>query len=76
MSIIQLNPPIPVICPKGKGLAHALIDYGIEYNLLWIIFLDDSGECWSYYNPEVRAQKNITQNRTLISCISKPDKGV
>jgi len=29
MNLLQLNPPIPVITPKGKAMAHVLIDYGI-----------------------------------------------
>jgi hypothetical protein len=63
--MIQLNPPIPVNCPKGKGIAHVLIDYGIEDNLYWVIFIDDTGECWTYGNPEVKACKNITLGRYL-----------
>jgi hypothetical protein len=64
MSILQLDPPIPLITPKGDGYAHLLIDYGPEYNLLWVCFLDDSGECW---NSQIRVQKNITMGRTFVS---------
>ena len=67
MSTLQLDPPIPVITPKGDGYAHLLIDYGAEYNLLWVCFLDDSGECWTYDNTQIRAQKNITMGRTFVS---------
>ncbi|MEA2921468.1 MAG: hypothetical protein QOF07_1431 [Bradyrhizobium sp.] len=67
MSALQLNPPIPVITPKGDGYAHLLIDYGPEYNLLWVCFLDDSGECWTYDNTQIRAQKNVTLGRTFVS---------
>ena len=67
MSILQLDPPIPVITPKGDGYAHVLIDYGAEYNLMWVCFLDDSGECWTYDNTQVRAQKNVTLGRTFVS---------
>jgi hypothetical protein len=67
MSILQLDPPIPDITPKGDGYAHLLIDYGPEYNLLWVCFLDDSGECWTYDNTQIRAQKNITMGRTFVS---------
>jgi hypothetical protein len=67
MSILQLDPPIPVITPKGDGYAHLLIDYGPEYNLLWVCFLDDSGECWTYDNTQIRAQKNVTMGRTFVS---------
>jgi hypothetical protein len=67
MSILQLDPPIPVITPKGDGYANLLIDYGPEYNLLWVCFLDDSGECWTYDNTQIRAQKNVTMGRTFVS---------
>ena len=72
MSILQLNPPIPVITPKGDGYAHLLIDYGAEFNLLWVVFLDDSGECWTYDNTQIRAQKNITMGRTHVSMHAAP----
>lgn len=61
--ILQLNPPLPVLTPKGSGIAHLVIDYGVEHNLLWVVFLDASGECWTYTNPEIRAQKNVTLGR-------------
>jgi hypothetical protein len=67
MSTLQLDPPIPVITPKGDGYAHLMIDYGPEYNLLWVCFLDDSGECWTYDNTQIRAQKNITMGRNFVS---------
>lgn len=62
--LLQLNPPLPVITPRGPGLAHVLIDYGPEHNLCWTVFLDGNGECWTFGNPEIRAQKNITMGRT------------
>lgn len=31
--MLQLNPAIPVITPKGKALAHFMIDYGIEHDI-------------------------------------------
>jgi hypothetical protein len=27
---------------------------------MWVVFLDDSGECWAIANPEVRAMPNYT----------------
>lgn len=63
MSILQLNPPIPMDTPKGSALAHMIIDYGPEYNLLWVCFNDADGECWTWDNSKVRAQKNITMGR-------------
>lgn len=68
--IIQLNPPIPLMTPKGKAIAHFLIDQGIENDLQWVCFQDDTGECWTWDNSTVRAQKNITQGREYISPIT------
>jgi len=28
--IVQLNPPVPVLTPKGSGITHLVIDYGPE----------------------------------------------
>ena len=61
--ILQLNPPLPVMTPKGEALAHILIDYGAEHDLLWVTF-QDTGECWTWRNPEIRAMKNITMGRS------------
>ena len=71
--ITQLNPPLPVITPKGKALAHFLIDEGTEHDLKWVCFQDCTAECWTYPNPMVRAQKNITQGREYISPFYNPE---
>ena len=67
--IIQLNPTIPLNTPKGSGIAHFLIDYSIEHSLYWVVFLDDNGECWTFSNEDVRAQKNITVGRTEVTVL-------
>ena len=54
--------------PLGPGLAHVLIDYTIEHDLHWVVFLDSNGECWTFKNSDIRAQKNITLGR------ENPDK--
>jgi hypothetical protein len=61
--ILQLNPAIPLSTPKGDGMAWALIDYGAEFNLMWVVAIDETGEIWTFQNPLVRAQKNITMGR-------------
>ena len=61
--LLQLNPPIPVTTPKGKALAHILIDYGAEHDLIWVCFQDQTGECWSWGNRDMRAQQNPTMGR-------------
>jgi hypothetical protein len=65
--LLQLDPPIPLTCPKGPALAHFLIDRGIELDLEWVCAIDATGECWTFKNPQIRFQKNITQGRTKIS---------
>lgn len=61
--ILQLDPPIPMVTPKGKGFANLVIDYGPEHDLLWTVFVDETGECWTFPNKEVRMQDNITLGR-------------
>lgn len=63
--IIQLNPSIPLTSPKGDCIAHFLIDSGIENDLQWVCFQDDTGECWTWCNKDIRAQKNITLGRVF-----------
>ena len=64
MNLLQLDPPIPVdVVGRGKGLAHVLIDYGPEFDLLWVVFLDATGECWTVNNRLVRGQTNETMGR-------------
>ncbi len=65
MTILQLNPPLPLETSKGSAIAHFLIDYGIEDNLMWVCFINETGECWVIQNPDIRACKNITLGRTL-----------
>lgn len=65
--IIQLNPTIPLVTPKGKGQALALIDYGTEHDLMWVIAIDNTCEIWTFANMDVRAQKNITMGRVCKS---------
>ena len=60
--ILQLNPPLPVTTPNGKALAQVLIDYGPEYDLIWVCF-EANGECWCWKNQDIRADTNITFGR-------------
>ena len=61
----QLNPSLPVTVEgKGKGYAFAVIDYGEEHNLVWVVALNESGEIWCSPNPTVRMQTNWTLGRS------------
>ncbi|MCF8475877.1 MAG: hypothetical protein K9G60_02530 [Pseudolabrys sp.] len=61
--ITQLNPPLPLDTAKGPGLAHFIIDYGPEADLLWVVFMDKDGACWSVPNPDVRMHFNWSMGR-------------
>ena len=61
--ITQLNPPLPLHTSKGDGLAHFVIDYGQETDLLWVVFMDKDGACWSVPKPEVRMKFNWSVGR-------------
>lgn len=65
--MIQLNPTIPVLTPKGSGWAFFLIDRSQEHDLEWVVFLDNGGYCWTFRNSDVRIQKNLTLSRDQIS---------
>ena len=68
MSFTQLNPSLPVLVEgKGKGVAFAVIDYGEEHNLIWVVALDENGEIWCSPNPKVRMRANWTMGRTAQS---------
>jgi hypothetical protein len=55
--------------PKGRGVAHFLIDYGMENDLMWVVFQDDTGECWTWENSQIRARVNKTIGREKVSTI-------
>ncbi|MBX2993357.1 MAG: hypothetical protein KF681_00985 [Bdellovibrionaceae bacterium] len=61
--LVQLNPPIPIETPKGKGVAVMVIDYGPEFDLYWVCFQDETRECWTFSNQDIRAQANMTMHR-------------
>jgi hypothetical protein len=65
MTILQLNPPIPLRTPKGPGYAHLCIDYSQEHDLQWVCFIDATGECWTYGNAVITIQNNITLGREV-----------
>lgn len=77
MTILQLNPSIPVeiigkpygekAWPHGKGLCVALIDYSEEHFTLWKVAMDESGEIYDVPQSHVRLQTNISMGRRLVS---------
>jgi hypothetical protein len=67
VNLLQLQPTIPVECSKGKGQALGWIDYGSEHDIIWIVCLDDTGQCWCERNKFVRVQNNYTMGRNVIT---------
>lgn len=65
-TLLQLSPAIPVVTPKGKGMAVGWIDYSEEHHLMWIVIQDETGEVWTWQNPEVRGQSNPTLGRNHV----------
>ena len=64
MSLTQLEPPLPMtVVDRGDGYAVAVIDYGQEFDLLWVVAPNDSGEIWCAPNPNVRMQANWSMGR-------------
>ena len=61
--MLQLDPTIPMMTPKGSGYALFVVDYSQEHHLMWVVALDDGGEIWMFENPDVRVQSNFTLGR-------------
>lgn len=73
---IQLNPPLPVDVvsqggsrkwggPTGSGMAILVKDLGPDYNNIWTVIMDETGEIWDIENPFVRGQRNLTWGRRV-----------
>lgn len=74
-TVTQLNPPLPVVIDldffptqlrpaDGSALCQGWIDYGPEYDLIWICALDAGGRVWCVPNPKIRLWKNATLGRS------------
>lgn len=71
--MLQLQPVIPITVvsgagwkgPTGKAMAIGWVDRGADHHMIWIVFMDSTGECWQVENPNVRARPNITWGRPL-----------
>ena len=62
MFILRLEPPMPVMTPKGNGYAIIFRDMGIEFDDYWTVVLD-SGEVWTFRNSQIRFGENWTLGR-------------
>lgn len=66
MTMLQLNPTIPVYSleHKQEGYALVILDYSQEHNTLFLVGLDN-GEVWWIKQSQLRLCKNISLDRTL-----------
>lgn len=60
MVVLQLDPTIPLDSPRGPCFAHFLIDMGQEHNLLFVCFINKTGECWTFEARHIRMARNET----------------
>lgn len=58
--LTQLQTPLPLSTPQGKAWAVAIIDYGPHWDLLWVTFVHETGECWTFNNKDIRQEENFT----------------
>lgn len=56
----RIDPPIPLDTPKGKAWAHFLIDRSQDHHLEWVCFIAETGECWTFRNPQIKLEPNAT----------------
>ncbi len=63
MTLVRIDPPIPLQTPRGLAYAHFLDDCGDERDAMWVCFCGD-GQIWWFPNPQVRACRNFSLGRT------------
>ena len=65
-TMLQLEPPLPLLTPKGPALAILALDYGVEHHMMWVCIQDGTGEIWTWPNPKVRGTSNPTMGRPTV----------
>jgi hypothetical protein len=58
VTLLQLDPSIPVETEFGYGEAVGWLMPSLEQSLYWIVLLSDSKECRVVPNEEIRAATN------------------
>ncbi len=54
---------LPALVPAGDGLAVLVLDYGIDFHVLWDVAYGNGGQVWWVPNPYIRLQINPTAGR-------------
>jgi len=68
--MLQLNPEIWVMTPKGEGLAFLVTDYGLDHNKVFSVLLQ-SGDVLDFDLKDIRRCENATYG--LISQPKPPE---
>lgn len=71
--ILQLNPPLWFDTPKGRALAHFVVDTGLEHEMEFVCF-QQNGEVWSWSQRDVRAAANVTLGRETAAPTAPPTR--
>ena len=74
--ILEITHLIWLQTPKGQGIAKFLIDHGPEANLMWVCFIHETKEIWTFSNFDVRVSDNITLGRVTTPSIAAEIKGL
>jgi hypothetical protein len=64
MILVQLNPPMPFLKDGKKCLALMALDYGPEYETLFLCGMIESRELWWIPHSQLRLDNNISLGRT------------
>ena len=70
MTKTRISPPLWVSTPLGDAAAEFVIDRGPEHHLQWVCWIIETGECWTFRNPEIRRTTNITMGRDRLTPFS------
>lgn len=57
--MLQLNPEIWVMTPKGEGMACIVVDYGLDHNKVFTVLLQ-SGDILDFDMKDCRRCENAT----------------
>ena len=64
MAMLQLDPPIPLALESGEPVwALAILDYGPDYDSLFLVACQNSRELWWLPNSKLRLGDNVSLGR-------------
>ena len=58
MVIKEIENPIQVHTPLGKGKAIAWLDYGVDINTVWKVILFEDGSIRNFFDIDIRVYPN------------------